>query len=125
MKGKLVVLVTCANASEAGRIAQTLVEERLAACVNVHAAALSIYRWQGKVERAREIPLTIKTSAGLFPRLERRIRELHSYDTPEIVALPVATGSRDYLLWIEASLAPARRARRKRPRARQPKAARI
>jgi periplasmic divalent cation tolerance protein len=120
MHGKLVVLVTCANASEAERIAQALVEERLAACVNIHASVRSIYRWQGKVERAREVPLTIKTSGRFFPRLERRIRELHRYDTPEIVALPVATGSRDYLLWIEASLAPTRRAGKRRPRGRRP-----
>lgn len=120
MKGQLVVLVTCANATEARRIAQALVEERLAACVNIHAAARSIYRWQGKVERAREIPVTIKTSSRLFPRLERRIRELHSYDTPEIVALPVAAGSRNYLLWIEASLAPSPQAGQERAHGRRP-----
>ncbi|HVB98671.1 MAG TPA: divalent-cation tolerance protein CutA [Candidatus Dormibacteraeota bacterium] len=113
MTGKLVVLVTCANLREANRIAQTLVGERLAACVNVQKSPVaSVYRWQGKVERAREILLLAKTSARLFPRLERRVRQLHSYQTPEIMALPIAAGSRAYLNWIGESLAPQGRDRR-------------
>lgn len=110
MTGKLVILVTCGNAREADRIARALVEERLAACVNIHQAAVrSVYRWKGKVERARQILLVVKTSSRLFPRLRRRVKELHSYQTPEILALPVAAGSRDYLAWIEESLERPRR----------------
>jgi periplasmic divalent cation tolerance protein len=106
MKGKLVVMVTCANRREAGRIARALVEERLAACVNVHSGALeSVYRWEGKVERAREVLLTIKTTAAAFSRLERRVREMHSYDVPEIVGVAVGAGSWKYLDWIDESVA--------------------
>ena len=105
MKGKLVVLVTCANRREAGRIARALVEERLAACVNVHEGPVfSFYRWKGKVERAREVLLTIKTTPAAFSRLERRVKELHSYDTPEIIGMPVVVGSGAYLDWIEESV---------------------
>ncbi|HVB34022.1 MAG TPA: divalent-cation tolerance protein CutA [Patescibacteria group bacterium] len=115
MTGKLVVLVTCANAAEAGRIARTLVGERLAACVNIQRSpVLSIYRWKGNVERARETLLLVKTSARLYRKLERRIRQLHSYQTPEIVALPIAHGSRAYLGWLDESLAPKARNRRKK-----------
>lgn len=114
MTGKLLVFVTCANAREAQRIARTLVDERLAACVNLHPSAVrSVYRWKGKVEQAREILVTIKTSSRLFPRLERRVKQLHSYETPEILGLPVAAGSRDYLAWLEKSLAPRPPVRRK------------
>ena len=112
MTGKLVVLVTCATARQASRIAQTLVGERLAACVNIQQSPVrSVFRWQGKVERASEILLLAKTSARLFPRLERRVRELHSYQTPEIVALPIAAGSQAYLQWLDESLALQKRAR--------------
>ena len=115
MMGKVVVLVTCANAREAGRIARTLVEERLAACVNIPSATIvSVYRWKGKVERAREVLLIVKTSTHHFAELERRVRQMHSYQTPEIIALPVAAGSRSYLAWLDESLDPARTKRRKK-----------
>ncbi len=107
MTGKLVVFVTCGNAREAQRIARALVDERLAACVNLHPSTVqSVYRWQGKVEQARETLLTIKTSSRLFPRLEHRVKQLHSYRTPEILGVPVAAGSRDYLKWMDESLEP-------------------
>jgi periplasmic divalent cation tolerance protein len=106
MKGKLVVLVTCANRREAERIARALVEERLAACVNVvEGRVLSIYRWKGKIEKAREVLLLVKTSQAVFSRLERRIQAQHSYETPEIVGLPIVAGSRRYLDWMEESIA--------------------
>ena len=115
MTGKVVVLVTCANAREAGRIARTLVEERLAACVNIPSATIiSVYRWKGKVERAREVLLIIKTSTRHFAELERRVRQMHSFQTPEIIALPVAAGSRSYLAWLEESLASTSRSSRKK-----------
>lgn len=115
MTGKLVVMVTCANAPEAGRIARTLVGERLAACVNIQSSPVrSIYRWKGKVERARETLMLVKTSARIYRKLERRIRQLHSYQTPEIIALPIASGSRAYLDWLDQSLAPEARNPRKK-----------
>ncbi len=112
MTGKLVAMVTCENRRQAERIAHALVEERLAACVNVlEASVRSVYRWQGKVERARETLLLIKTAKSVFPRLERRVRQLHSYQTPEIIALPIVAGSRAYLAWMEQWLAGAPRRR--------------
>jgi periplasmic divalent cation tolerance protein len=112
MKDKLVVLVTCANRREAKRIARALVEEKLAACVNIHEArVLSVYRWKGKMEQTREVLLVIKTSQAVFSRLERRVKQLHSYETPEIVGLPIVAGSRAYLDWIDESIARGRLAR--------------
>ena len=103
--GKIVVLTTCGSAREARRIARKLVQTRLAACVNVVRSPVeSIYRWKGKVESAKEVLLVIKTSAKKFPQLERAFRGLHSYDVPEIIALPVAAGSREYLAWLDDSL---------------------
>lgn len=109
---KLVVLVTCSTATEADHIAFQLVEERLAACVNVlEASVRSTYRWQGRVESATEYLLLIKTSQARFAALRERVLELHSYDTPEVIALPVAAGSEAYLAWLGESLGePARRA---------------
>ena len=104
MSAKLVVLVTCSSEREAERIARALVEERLAACVNVGRAVRSVYRWKGKVERAREVPLVIKSSKAVFRRLEERVKELHGYETPEIIGLPIVAGSREYLDWVGASM---------------------
>ncbi len=105
MTDKIVVLVTCGSRTEARRIAKALVEARLAACVNVAQAPVeSIYRWKGKVERAREFLLMIKSSRRRFGALEAEVRRLHSYDVPEIIALPVEQGSRAYLAWIGDSV---------------------
>ena len=107
MTDKCVVLVTCANASEAGRIARAVVEARLAACVNILPGALtSVYRWKGKVEIARERLLVIKTSRKQLARLQATVERLHSYDVPEFVALPIVAGSRAYLDWMDTSCAP-------------------
>src|ERR1700748_3288065 len=100
MTGEMVILCTCANETEALRIARSLVDERLAACVNVLPPVRSIYRWQGAVEEALEILITIKTTAERFPALHSRLLTLHSYETPEIIALPIADGSEPYLRWI-------------------------
>jgi len=105
MTDKIVVLVTCGSAREARRIARTLVERRLAACVNVLRAPVeSAYRWKGKVESAREIMLAIKTTRKRFVKLEAEVRRLHSYDVPEIIAVPVVRGSRKYLAWVSESV---------------------
>ena len=97
----IVVLVTAGSEDEAERIARTLVEERLAACVNVVGRVRSIYRWQGTVEDAHEHLLVVKARAPEFARLEARIRALHSYEVPEILALPIGDGSAAYLAWLD------------------------
>ena len=108
MTDKVVVLVTCANAGEARRIARALVERRLAACVNVLAAPVrSTYRWKGRVETATEQLLIIKSSRRRFAALRREVERLHSYDVPEVIALPIAAGSPAYLRWLAECLAPA------------------
>jgi periplasmic divalent cation tolerance protein len=102
---KCVVLVTCANAAEARRIARAVVEARLAACVNVLPGAVtSIYRWKGKVESARERLLFIKTSRKRLSKLQAAVERLHSYDVPEFIALPIVAGSRGYFAWLDESL---------------------
>jgi len=102
---KCLVFVTCASAAEAKRIARALVEERLAACVNILPGAVtSIYRWKGKVESARERLLLIKTSRKRLAKLQAAVKRLHSYDVPEFIALPIAAGSRAYLTWLEENL---------------------
>lgn len=98
-----IVLVTASSQTEAEAIAQTLVQEQLAACVSftpIH----SIYIWQGNLESAQEWQLILKTDLQLFARLQTRIQELHSYKVPEIIALPILTGSPSYLSWISANL---------------------
>jgi periplasmic divalent cation tolerance protein len=119
---KLVVLVTSSTATEADHIAFRLVEEQLAACVNVlETPVRSTYRWQGKVETATEYLLVIKTSRGRFAALRDRITALHSYDTPEVIALPIQAGAEKYLAWLGESLgeptaAPRRGARKENQR---------
>lgn len=99
-----VVLVTAPDGDTAERLGRLLVEERLAACVNVVPAITSIYRWEGRVESDQETLLVIKTSTGGFETLRRRVVELHPYDTPEVLALDVRNGSREYLDWVLGSV---------------------
>ena len=107
MQEFIIVYVTTGSPAESERIARTLVEEQLAACVNQSAPIQSIYRWQGKVEQNQEELLIIKTRRDLFAALERRVRELHSYSVPEIIALPVLEGNKEYLGWLGEQLSPA------------------
>lgn len=100
------VLTTAGSEEEAQRIGQALIENRLAACVQVAGPVSSTYRWQGEVERAQEWQCLAKTEAGLYDEVEAAIRRVHSYDEPEILAIPVLAGSRGYLDWISASLSP-------------------
>jgi periplasmic divalent cation tolerance protein len=100
MQEFIVVYVTTGSPAEGERIARALVEEQLAACVNRSAPIQSVYRWQGKVEESQEELLIIKTRRELFPALDRRVRELHSYSVPEIIALPVLEGNAEYLRWL-------------------------
>jgi periplasmic divalent cation tolerance protein len=99
-----IVFSTCPNEDEAVRLAQALVDERLCACVNVLPGVRSIYRWQTAVEDAQEHLLLIKTGLERLPALERRIAELHTYDTPEVIAVPIIFGSRKYLDWLVSQL---------------------
>lgn len=107
MTDKIVVLTTAGSLKEARKIARTLVEAKLAACVNLLGPVESIYAWQGKIEESRERMLVIKTSREVFPKVEAGIRKLHSYTTPEIICLPIVDGSRDYLAWLDQSIKPA------------------
>ncbi len=95
-----VTLVTCRDAREARKIAGALVRERLAACVNIVPGVTSIYAWKGKVEKSRECLLLIKSRAALSRRLARRVRALHSYEVPEVVALEISAGDPAYLRWV-------------------------
>ena len=99
-----IVLTTAANAEEAGRLARTLVEERLAACVSLVPGVESVYRWKGQVESAAETLLLIKTSVEQLTALEARLHELHSYETPEFLVLQVEAGSSPYLEWLQGNL---------------------
>lgn len=96
----IVVFVTAGSSAEGERLARALVEERLAACVNRIAAVQSVYRWEGKVEESTEELLIIKARADMFMALEKRVRELHSYAVPEVIALPIINGSESYLRWL-------------------------
>src|SRR5574341_1136674 len=102
----IVVYVTAGSGEEADRLAQALVGEHLAACVNRIRSIRSVYRWQGKVEQSDEELLIIKTSRQLFSALEKRVKELHSYSVPEIIAVPVLEGSIEYLSWLREQVAP-------------------
>lgn len=110
--GVIVVLTNLPDREAALRLADALVERRLAACVNVLAPCASVYRWEGAIERASEIPVLIKSTTSAWPALQAAIRELHPYDVPEIVSLPVAAGLEAYLGWVaKATVAPEREAR--------------
>jgi periplasmic divalent cation tolerance protein len=106
------VVVTASSAGEAEAIGRTLVDEQLAACVNIAGPIRSIYRWEGKVEQADEQLLLIKTTAALYRKLERRIRALHSYQVPEVLALAPRQGSAPYLAWMSEATTPQRGNRR-------------
>lgn len=99
-----VVLVTAKDESEAKRLGEKLVSEKLAACVSLVPKVSSVYRWGGKIERADEVLILIKTSQEKLDRLIPRIKELHSYEVPEVLVLPIERGSPEYLKWLEESL---------------------
>ena len=103
MNNELIIFVTASDGEEASRIARSLVEERLAACVNIVSNIESVYRWQGEVTHDTETLMIIKTTADRYAELERRIKELHSYTTPEIIALRIERGSEAYLDWLRES----------------------
>ena len=102
MNRAISVYVLAADLSEAERIAEALIGERLAACVNIMGPVRSVYRWHGATERADEVALIAKTTEALFQQLSGRISDLHSYETPAIVAWPIVAGNAAYLDWIVA-----------------------
>ncbi|MGH7857832.1 MAG: divalent-cation tolerance protein CutA [Candidatus Binatia bacterium] len=100
MTGAILVFVTTSSADEAARIGRALVEERLVACANVVPGVRSIYRWEGKVADEAELLLLLKTRRSRFAAVERRVRELHSYEVPEVVAVDLVDASAPYLEWL-------------------------
>jgi periplasmic divalent cation tolerance protein len=104
MSQELIVFVTTPNHEEALRLAENLVSERLCACVNVLPAIESVYRWEGKITKDQELLLIIKTSDERYQELEKRILELHSYTTPEVIAVKIERGSNAYLEWLRQSV---------------------
>ena len=105
MTDKIVVLNTCDSEESAAKLARHLVEQRLAACVTILPAARSFYRWKDQIEDAAEWVLVIKSRRDLFTALRAEIGKLHTYEVPEIVALPVVDGSEAYLGWLDRELA--------------------
>jgi periplasmic divalent cation tolerance protein len=104
---KVVIFVTAGSQAEGKKIARHLVENKLAACVNISQPIESVYRWEGKIAEEGEFLLIIKSTRELFPEIEAEILTVHSYQTPEIICLPVIEGSRDYLQWVSDSVKPA------------------
>lgn len=105
MTDKIVVLSTCGSVEEGERLAQTLVDKRLAACVNIIPGMRSVYRWKDAIENEAEVLLVIKTSRPLFEDLRAEIERVHSYEVPEVIAMPVVDGSEAYLEWMTHELA--------------------
>jgi len=99
----IIVLVTTKNGREANKIATKLVEAKLIACANVIKGVHSIFRWKGKVDKANEALLIIKSKKSCFAKIVKAVKEVHSYDVPEIIALPIIDGNKDYLNWVKSN----------------------
>ena len=104
MTDKIVVLSTCDSEEQAGRIARELVEQKLAACVNILPGARSVYRWKGQMEDSAEWLLIIKSRRDLMDKLRTAIGKIHTYEVPELLAVPVVDGSETYLEWLDREL---------------------
>lgn len=100
----IVIFVTASNKKEAQKIASRLVKNKLAACVNIAQGIESLFSWEGKIQKAKESLLIIKSTRAKFPRIVKLIKSLHSYKVPEIIALPIIAGDKPYLGWIDASI---------------------
>lgn len=100
----IVIFVTASNNEEAGKISRALVENKLAACVNIIGAVKSVFWWEGKLDSAEEALLIIKSSKSKLAKIIKLVKSLHSYQVPEIIALPIIAGDKRYLGWIDASL---------------------
>ena len=101
MVGEIVVLITASSNEEARKLGKTLVQEKFAACVNVIPEIISIFKWHGEVCEEGEVLMIVKTAGDKFSALEKRIKQVHSYEVPEIIALPIVAGSKEYLNWIQ------------------------
>jgi periplasmic divalent cation tolerance protein len=99
----IVVLITAGSEEEAHKIARLLVKEKKAACVNILPGVESLFRWKGRIDSARECLLLVKTRAALLPEIIRLVKGIHSYELPEIIALPITGGSEDYLRWLDSA----------------------
>jgi len=102
----LLVMTNAPDRAMAERLAQALIEARAAACVNILAECRSVYRWQGAVETTTEVPILIKTTDAAYPRVERILRECHSYAVPEVIAVPIKYGLPAYLAWVATETEP-------------------
>ena len=102
----MIVIMTAPNKEETVKIVRTLLEERLIACANIMDPGSSLFWWQGKIEEEKEVLVLMKSNENLFKKLSKRVTELHSYDVPEILALPIVAGSQSYLDWMKACLEP-------------------
>ncbi len=100
----IVVFVTAKDKQEAEKISRGLLEAKLIACANILEGVHSLYWWQGKIDSSQEALLVLKTKTSLFKKVQAKVKALHSYQTPEIIALPLADGSPDYLRWIDSSI---------------------
>ena len=100
----IVVFITVPNLEVGEKIGNTLVEEKLAVCVNITSEIKSVYFWKGKIEEDKEYLLIVKTRKDKFKSLEKRVKEIHPYEVPEIIAMPIVLGSKDYLSWIDETL---------------------
>jgi periplasmic divalent cation tolerance protein len=106
MNSPIVILSTTGSEDEASKIAEHLVSNRLAACVNIIPSITSVYRWKGEMNSDREILMIIKTDASRFEEIKTALRSMHSYETPELIAIPIQQGLQQYLDWIAESVAP-------------------
>ena len=104
MERYIAIFVTCASKKEAAKIAKRLLSKRLIACANIVGGVESLFRWKGKVDKASEALMIIKTTARNFRKVEKTIKGLHSYEVPEIIGLPIVAGEADYLKWIDESV---------------------
>jgi len=100
---RIIVLITTGSEEEAHKIAELLTNEKKAACVNIVPRIDSLFWWEGKIDSARESLLLVKTSASLFPEIVEMVKRTHSYEVPEIIALPIIAGSEDYLKWLDTA----------------------
>lgn len=104
MNNYILILITCGSKKEAGRIADSLLSERLVACANIISGVESRFRWKGKVEIAKEILVILKTRRENFKAIEKTVKRIHSYEVPEIIAVPVMAGNKEYLEWLDGAL---------------------
>jgi len=100
---RIIVLITAGSEEEAHNIAESLVKEKKAACVNIVPTVDSLFWWEGKIDSARESLLLVKTKTSLFPEVVELVKRTHSYEVPEVIALPIIAGSDDYLKWLDAA----------------------